>query len=324
MTDGRAGIENQALGLAEAIHAERSSAILSTKRFDLAAPWRAAPARVVTAAGDPFKRLAPGSDMLAAPWPDIWIGCGRASVPLSMAARARNEGPGLVVQLQNPRVSAKHFDLVIAPDHDRLSGQNVISILGATHRIRRADAIADAEKLGPYIAHLPRPHIAVLIGGATKRAKLSGPTVFRWIDALHALTEADAGLMITTSRRTGAAAEARIRTALEGRPALFWDGGPLGDLDNPYRAFLGAADHILVTSDSVNMATEAAAMGKPVHFLEGPDPSPKLQRFRDSLIERGFARPLDLPLQSWKPSPLDETRRAARAVLQVWDARRHT
>lgn len=230
----------------------------------------------------------------------------------------------MVVQLQNPRISAKHFDLVIAPDHDRLSGRNIVSILGATHRVRRADALADAETLAPFIAHLPRPHIAVLIGGATKRAKLDAPTVFQWIDALHALTETGAGLMITTSRRTGAMAESRLRTALEGRPVLFWDGRPIGSLENPYRAFLGAADHILVTSESVNMATEAATMGKPVHFLEGADPSPKLQRFREALIERGMARPLDLPLQSWKPAPMDETRRAAHAVLQAWDARGHT
>ena len=99
--------------------------------------------------------------------------------------------------------------------------------------------------------------------------------------------------------------------------ALYFDGeGP-----NPYFAMLGAADHIFVTADSVNMATEAAATGKPVHILDVAGPPGKLQRFHESLRQRGCSRPFKGRLETWTYPPLLETDRAAAAVLTTFAAR---
>src|SRR5262249_1170230 len=38
--------------------------------------------------------------------------------------------------------------------------------------------------------------------------------------------------------------------------------------DNPYLAFLGLADAIIVTGDSISMLAEACATGKPVHIFD--------------------------------------------------------
>jgi mitochondrial fission protein ELM1 len=46
-------------------------------------------------------------------------------------------------------------------------------------------------------------------------------------------------------------------------PGIVWDGNG----ENPYFAFLAAADAILVTEDSTNLATDAAATGKPLFVL---------------------------------------------------------
>jgi uncharacterized protein len=85
-----------------------------------------------------------------------------------------------------------------------------------------------------------------------------------------------------------------------------------------------AADHILVTEDSVNMATEAAGTGRPVHLL-GMDrlrPSQKFDIFHKNLRMHGIARPFAGKLDSWTYIPLDETARAARHVLKVLDEKR--
>ena len=71
------------------------------------------------------------------------------------------------------------------------------------------------------------------------------------------------GLLVTASRRTGAANLAILREELSLPGIYFWDGSG----ENPYHAFLAAADAFLVSVDSVNMVFEACFTGKPVYVL---------------------------------------------------------
>src|SRR6185295_20422041 len=107
-------------------------------------------------------------------------------------------------------------------------------------------------------------------------------------------------LMCTLSRRAGAEARLVFQTWLAPHCALFYDGG---DQPNPYFAMLGAADHIFVTADSVNMATEAAATGKPIHVLDVDGHGGKLDRFHQSLARRGCALPFSGRLETWNYPP---------------------
>ncbi len=134
VTDGRTGIEAQALGLAEAV-AALTPATISVRRVRWR-PWlRRLPTRLV-----PWPELVldPAGDALAAPWPDLWIGNGRLSVPASIAVRRRSGGRSFVVQLQDPLRPSRLFDLVIPPAHDGLSGPDMFPILGAPHRMTAA------------------------------------------------------------------------------------------------------------------------------------------------------------------------------------------
>ena len=98
--------------------------------------------------------------------------------------------------------------------------------------------------------------------------------------------------MITTSRRTGTAAEEKIMSTLNAFPhyAYLW-----GTKDeNPYLGFLACADNIVVTGDSVSMCSEATATGKTLRIFTGSDwLTPKHQRFVQSLYEGGFAVDID-------------------------------
>ena len=100
---------------------------------------------------------------------------------------------------------------------------------------------------------------------------------------------------------------------LSALPGWIWD----GEGDNPLFAMLDGADHILVTEDSANMAAEAASTGKPVHILPmvAKKAPGKFARLHADLQARGAARPFDGALTPWTYEPLNETERAARAVL---------
>jgi mitochondrial fission protein ELM1 len=317
VTDGRAGIENQALGLAEAI-GRRAPIALTTKRVELRTPWSWLPPGFVPA---PRHALSIGSDAIEPPWPDIFIGCGRASVPIALGLRDWSNGKSFVVQLQDPRVNPREFDVVVPPMHDKLEGQNVLPIVGASHRVtpeRIDEAVLD---FTTQLEDLPPPRFGILIGGKSKRQDISARRARDIADSLAKVQRETGGtLMATLSRRTSEAARLQFRAWLAPHCAVFYE----GDGPNPYFAMLGAADHIFVTADSVNMATEAAATAKPVHVLDVDGGGGKLVRFHQSLARRGCSRRFNGRLETWSYPPLLETDRIAAAVLTAWAARART
>lgn len=314
VSDGRAGIENQALGLAEAI-GRRVPANIRVKRVRLRTPWCWLPPGFVPA---PRQALALGADPIEPPWPDIWVGCGRASIPFSMGVRTWSRGKTLVAQLQDPRVNPREFDLVVPPVHDGLEGQNVLPIIGACHRVH-AGLLEDARMAYPIaLDDFPSPRFAVLIGGKSKRQDISAK---RAREIARALVEAQkrtgGALMVTLSRRTSEEARLQLRTWLAPHCALFYE----GEGQNPYHAMLACADAVFVTADSVNMATEAAATGKPIYVLPVDGHAGKLQRFYAALHKRGCAKMFDGALDFWTYPPLLETDRVAAALISAWAAR---
>jgi len=299
-----AGFEVQALGVCEALEV-----VPEVKRVKPGAPHRwiapwgpAAPAEGVTP-----------------PWPDLLIASGRQSIPYARMIRRKSGGRSFVAVLQDPKVSPAQFDFVWAPAHDRLEGENVLSTLTSPHRLTREKLDAEAARIEPQVAHLPHPRVAVLLGGSNAVYTFSEETAQRVGAQLAGLADHfHAGLMVTPSRRTGAAQSAIIREALKDKPALMWDGTG----DNPYFGFLGAADAIIVTCDSVNMVGEAASTGKPVYVIELEGGSPKFRRFLDGMYAHGAARPFVGQLESWGYEPLNATHEIAEAIARGLAARR--
>ena len=312
VSDGRAGMENQALGLAEALQRLLPSAI-TVKRvrwragFDklpsaLKAEWMLDPS-----AEAPFPKAGVN-------WPDVWIGTGRATLPLSLMAKRRSGGKTFVVQTQDPRWRTGDYDLVVAPRHDGIQGANILSITGSPHRISPARLAEGAAAFADVLKPLPHPRVAVLIGGKSRAYDLPEAHAAALAEQIAgAIEPAGGSLMLTYSRRTPEAAKATMTARLAHLPGLIWDGtGP-----NPYFAFLHFADHILVTEDSANMAAEAVSTGTPVHILPmvATKPADKFARLHQDLRDRGAARPFDGRLEIWTYEPLNETERAARAIL---------
>src|SRR5665213_3168492 len=121
--DGKIGMANQVLGLAEAVGWP-----IVEKRLAVRWPWsRLTPALWLA----PRAALGAGGDRLTPPWPDLLIACGRNSVAPSRAAKRASFGRIFWVQVQDPRVARAEIDLIVSPRHDPGHGANVWETLGA-------------------------------------------------------------------------------------------------------------------------------------------------------------------------------------------------
>ncbi len=303
--DGKAGMSSQALGLAEA-----AGFAFAEKRLEIRFPWSCLPPLLWPAPLD-----APGGAgaRLTPPWPDFVIACGRNAAMPALAIRRASGGHSIAAQIQDPGVGRGEFDLSIVPEHDRLRGPRVVVTRGAVHRVTPVRLAAERGRF-PGLAAMPRPVLAVLIGGSNKAYRLTLRRVAEIADAVAAiLRERGGSALVTPSRRTGAEGLSLLQQRLSGLPGAIWDGAG----ENPYFAYLAMADAFLVTADSVSMISEAAATGKPVHILDLDGGNAKFARFHQIMRNAGITRPFVGRIEEWSYSAPDDTARAGAALRAV-------
>jgi mitochondrial fission protein ELM1 len=265
LTSYRAGDNAQVLGLAEALGWPFEIKRFAFRRTEFITN------RLLggTLAGVIAERSSP----LAPPWPDLVISAGRRNEPVArwirdQARRSAEPRETRLVHLGRPWADPRHFDLIVTtPQYHVPERANVLTIGAPLHRVtapRLAEARARWES---KLAHLPRPWIAILVGGN------SPPYVFDEAMARELAQQANrlagktgASLLVTTSPRTRPEAAAALRQAIE-RPSCFHDWTPDPEA-NPYLGFLALADEFIVTAESMSMAAEACSTGKPVHLFD--------------------------------------------------------
>lgn len=303
ITDGKAGHEAQAQGVAEALGVSYAwRRVTPSGLTRMLAPWGPAPK-------DETWQCAP-------PWPDVAIGIGRTAMP-ALRRLHRLAGPAtFTVALQDPRTPARIADLIWVPEHDRRRGPNVITTLTAPHRFTRM--MLDALRAEPHIQidALPAPRVMVAIGGAAQAWRFTDEDAKRLVTAIQTIGGDGASFMVTTSRRTPAAVAAAVSGALQPFAHVLYT----GEGDNPYARFLAKADAILVTADSVSMTCEALATGRPVYVFRPTGGSDKFRRFHDSLQVCGATRPFEADCRlalDWAQPP----NRAAETIAEAIAAR---
>ena len=300
--DGKIGMANQVLGLAEAVGYP-----LVEKAVAVRSPWRhLAPPLWI----HPMAALAPEGAGLEPPWPDLLISCGRSVIALALAVKRMSRGQTLWVHVQDPRFARRHVDLMVVPQHDPVRGENVLLTVGAVHRVRPALLDAGRARFAPLFAELRRPLVGVLIGGSNRVYRLTPAIAGSLGRQLAALAAQGLGIAITPSRRTGEAALKALVEPLQGVPHYFWDGSG----ENPYFGLLAHADALIVTGDSVNMVSEAASTGKPVHVVELEGGSAKFRRFHDLFRHAGISRAFTGAIERWTYLPPNDTERAAAEI----------
>ena len=288
VSDDRRGVENQALGLAEAL-----------------ADCVGGRCHRAVVRDDGFVTLPDAEN------PSVWIGCGR---PAIRAARDHRNiyRTARFVYIQDPRTRYDLFDLIVAPQHDRLMRPNAVTMIGSPNRLS-ADRLTEARHVfAERINTLPSPRNTVLIGGPNKRLRMDKDVVSSIVALCRSLLDRGEAVMITTSRRTPAAMMAALRELGQMPGCWLYD----GDGENPYFAFLAAADRLFVTEESTNMLTEAAFTGKPVYSLPLAGNPGKFRLLHAALEAHGALRPHLGRIDDWNYGPLDETGRIARLLQE--------
>jgi len=299
--DGRAGNARQSMALAHALSSRVTECVLQPDLL----------ARVFAPRRWPHLRHPFGTafDAQLAQPPQVAIGCGRQA---ALATRLLRKRGAQVAQILDPRLDPRLWDVVIVPEHDRLRGENVLTLRGSLHPIDD-DYLMRALSAFPALALLPEPHNVVLVGGPTRHAPFELADFIALLRQAAARVRAEAGsLSVIASRRTPPAWRQALLATASDLPGVRWR--DTGDGANPYAGLLAYADRIVCTPDSVNMLSEAAATWAPLYLWSPEAVSGRPRRFIDTLLSGGRARVWDGAPQAFDVEPLRETARIARLV----------
>lgn len=307
---GLRGTENQCIGLAEAVNCT-----YERKRIQLNSPWKQlAPYLSIVSLAT---ALSVTSDSMVPPWPDLVISGGRKAAAVAVHIKKASAGKTKLVHIMDPRGRRNKFDLIITPQHDGLSGANVLQTKGALHHVTNGKLTAAHMQFSELYQYLPAPRLGVLIGGNSKSYTMTAEITTRLTARLKALAESGYGVMVTASRRTGEKNNAILKEGLDHPNIQFWDGSG----QNPYFGILAWADALLVTEDSVSMTSEALATGKPVEIigLEKGKASGRFQSFHNSLQQGGYTKEFTgSPDLSRSPPQMDDMRLACQRIFELF------
>ncbi|MEQ9505867.1 MAG: mitochondrial fission ELM1 family protein [Hyphomonas sp.] len=320
VSDGRAGNASQVRALVHALgdsarwmriahiqgEAHRPEPMVLTPR----APWTWLPSDRWPA---PLTALpASQRSLVAPPWPTVWIAAGRRSAAYTKLVRERSGGKTFTVQILDPRIDASNFDMLVVPEHDGLSGPNVVTTVGSP-AFFSSESLEEAGQAFAPLADETRPSAIVVLGGDSKAHTFSQAAADRLEAQLRARTAEGWRLRITTSRRTPIEIIAQFRKMADETGNTFWSGPQDGP--NPYLAWLMFSKAAIVTEDSANMLSEAAWHGLPVHIAPLEGKAEKFDRLHDTLIKRGAARRFTGALDQWTYEPLRESDRVADLIV---------
>eukprot|EP00741_Cyanophora_paradoxa_P000394 tig00000404_g385.t1 len=346
LSNGAAGARKQAEALAQAMgFGGRYS--LDTVRDSRVLGWLPPQLREYT---DALVPAAWRTNVVREPFPDLLIASGRTTISAAAAVRQASGGRTFVVQVQHPYVSPSLFSAVVCPEHDYppegaggpRPEPNVLLTLGSLCNVTPESLRASAERWRgqPHFGAFERPLTAVLVGGHTRHFPFGAAFARALAARLAAIPSGS--LLVTLSRRTPPGARAELLAVLRplvesGRAWVYDPSAPEGsrwsppslerggEHSNPYDGLLALADRVVVTADSVNMATEAAASGRRLYVAGAEEcrEYSKLNRFHAALAQRRLARPLSALLEEgeaddggvWGP-PLAETARVGQELAR--------
>ena len=303
LSDGRVGHLRQMQALAHALNMQAE-----IHEFRMLAPWRWMALRWPTFAHVSLDQES--RSLLDSP-PERVIACGRRAAGFSRLLRERGSE---VVQILNPGVEPRLWNLLVVPAHDGLSGANVISLTGSLNRIDD-EWLEQGRVQFPAIGRLASPRIAVILGGPSKHARFNrGAFEVMAARIEYWLAQSGGSILLSTSARTPDAIREILRYRYNETPGVIF----LNDKDrsNPYAGILSWADCIVCSPDSVNMISEACASTVPVYVSEPQRARGRLRIFLDSMLASGRIQTMPRDLKLSEQEPMRETQRVAELVKQ--------
>ena len=303
LTDGSQGMISQSLGLAKQI-----SFNIFLVQTSLLFPW---------------SKLQPGI-LPIFPWiflnnlklnikPDLIISCGRKSVYLSLYFKKIYKN-AITIHIQNPKINYKNFNYIIAPEHDGIVGENIISSIGALHKFNNnvLKEVIDEN------FDIPKKNlISLIIGGKNSHYKFTINEINELILKIKILkkTNPSYNILLLYSRRTTSKMKSLLSEGLKNISINLNK-----NQENPYIYALKYSDYFIVTSDSTSMISECAFTGKPIFVFHLPfrRNSKRIKKFHEQFNKLNITKNLKggSDLDSWNYKPLDESKRIAGIIKE--------
>ena len=293
LTQGMHGMVSQVEGLAKALNLNYKHQEIKLKKF-----WNFIP---------PF--LTPISmSVLESQFifdSKVIISCGRKSVIPSLALKKKYKEKIFTIHIQDPKVSLDKFDLIICPEHDNITGNNVIKTTGAIHYLSEKEISKENNYL--KIDKENKKIIAFIIGGPNKYYTYSEKEIDFLFNKIKSIFTRDKyKLVVIPSYRTPSDI---IKKAFN---SFGHDHMVIKDVDKKaYLSALSISDYIVVTCDSTSMISEAAITGKPIYVaqMNSSKNNLRFQKFFSQFKQLNIIKDLTDKIDLWSYSKLDEVNR---------------
>ena len=302
LTEGMHGMISQVEGLAKALNIN-----FTHRKVELKSLWKFIPPSLTPKSNISFKEF-------EVPDFDLIISCGRKSVIPSIYLKQNSRKQIYNIHIQDPKINFKLFDFIIAPEHDEISGSNVISTKGAIHYLNRSEILSNSEYLKSLIKTDKRKFFSLILGGPTKYYEYSKENIENIFNKLRNLIQKeDLQLVVIPSMRTP-------KNIIQFAKEFFGENHTvIEQVDKKaYLSALALSEFIVVTCDSSSMISEAALTGKPIYVANilPKRKDKRFQKFRKLFKDLNIIKNLDDNHENWSYEILDETNRVAKIIKE--------
>jgi len=296
LTEGLHGMISQTEGLAKALNFDYIH-----EKIELNSFWKLIPTSFTPVKKFVFKNQVE-QDF------DVIISCGRKSIIPSIFLKKNSKKKIINIHIQNPKISLKHFDFVVCPEHDNLEGPNVLRTKGAIHYLTLEEINNSKDYLLNKLER-DKDVITLILGGPNKYYNYSDENMISIFSIINRmLKEHNLQLVVIPSNRTP-------KKTIELSKEYFTDNRTVIDVvdKSAYLSSLALSKYLVVTCDSTSMISEAALTGKPVYVAMIPAlrNDKRFQRFRSLFEKLNIIKILENKLETWNYEKLNEADRIA-------------
>ena len=300
LTEGMHGMISQVEGLAKALDIDFTHHKVELNNF-----WKLIPPIFTPVSQIVYKKLDHSGF-------DLIISCGRKSIIPSIHLKNTSNKKVFNIHIQDPKVNLDNFDFIVAPEHDAIKGQNVITTKGAIHYLTENEINENKDYLNSFIKKDHREVWALILGGPTKYYDYSKKNMKHIFSILYKLLQKhDFQLVVIPSMRTP------INTIDYAKEYFGESHTIIKNVDKKaYLSALAISKNIVVTCDSSSMISEAALTGKPIYVanIETKKNDKRFQSFKNLFRELNITRNLGEEVETWNYQKLDETNRIANII----------
>tara|TARA_Y100000768_G_C23941031_1_gene665128 strand:+ start:198 stop:1136 length:939 start_codon:yes stop_codon:yes gene_type:complete len=301
LTEGMHGMISQVEGLAKALDLDFTHHKVELNNF-----WKFIPPKLTPISNKVYK------DFDATNY-DIIISCGRKSVVPSIYLKKNSQKKIINIHIQDPKVNLKYFDIIVTPEHDGVTGDNVISSKGAIHYLTEQEISSSKDYLVGRLDN-KKNYLGLIIGGPNKYYNYSNQIIERVLLKVKKISELNKLQVIAIPSIRTPKNIITMTSEILGENHL-----AINEVDKrAYLSTLAISKYLVVTCDSTSMISEAAITGKPVYVEELPAKKNdyRFKKFRDLFTKLNIIKKLDKNLEDWTYKKLDETNRIAKEIKE--------